>query len=197
MLPGNTISVDIIKLQEKISNSDQVAFRQFFDLFASPLLHFAFVILKHRDVALEVVDDVFIKIWKQRERITEIENIRVYLYRAVKNSALNYLEKKANQLITEPFDFMNIDLQCAINPEDEMISDETMEQINKAVESLPPRCKMVFKLIREDGLKYREVAEILNISENTVDAQMVIAVKRISTKVIQSFDYFPAAQGKK
>ncbi len=192
MLPENTKSVDIIKLQEKISNGDQVAFRQFFDLFASPLLHFAFLILKHKDVALEIVDDVFIKIWKQRERITAIENIRVYLYRAVKNSALNYLEKKANQLVTEPFDFMDIDVRCTINPEDEMIGSEIMAQIHEAIESLPPRCKMAFKLVREDGLKYREVAEILNISENTVDAQMVIAVKRISAKVSASFNNFPA-----
>ena len=193
MLPGNTTRDYIIKLQEKISSGDQIAFRQFFDLFSPPLLHFVFLILKHRDVALEIVDDVFIKIWKQREQITSIENIHVYLYRAVKNSSLNYLQKKANQLITEPFDFLNIDLQCAINPEDEMIGHEIMEQINKAIEDLPPRCKMVFKLVREDGLKYREVAEILNISENTVDAQMVIAVKRISTKVLQSFDYFPVS----
>lgn len=194
MLPENKTRDYIIKLQEKISNGDQIAFRQFFDLFSPPLLHFVFLILKQRDVALEIVDDVFIKIWKQREQITSIENIHVYLYRAVKNSSLNYLEKKANQLITEPFDFMNIDMQCAVNPEDEMISHEIMEQINNAIEDLPPRCKMVFKLVREDGLKYREVAEILNISENTVDAQMVIAVKRISLKVLPSFDFSPSVK---
>ncbi|MEI9806509.1 MAG: sigma-70 family RNA polymerase sigma factor [Bacteroidota bacterium] len=54
-----------------------------------------------------------------------------------------------------------------------------MDRMHQVIETLPPRCKMIFKLIREDGLKYKEVAEILNISVNTIDAQMAIAVKKI------------------
>jgi RNA polymerase sigma-70 factor (ECF subfamily) len=67
------------------------------------------------------------------------------------------------------------------------------------VEDLPSRCKIIFKLVREDGLKYKEVAEVLNVSVNTVDAQMVIAVKRISEKVKMHFDFFagPARLSKK
>jgi RNA polymerase sigma-70 factor (ECF subfamily) len=56
-----------------------------------------------------------------------------------------------------------------------------MDRMQQAVETLPPRCKMIFKLIREDGLKYKEVSEILNISVNTIDVQMAIAVKKICT----------------
>jgi len=55
------------------------------------------------------------------------------------------------------------------------------QRMHKAIDALPPRCKMIFKLIREDGLKYKEVAQILNISVNTIDVQMAIAVKRICT----------------
>jgi RNA polymerase sigma-70 factor (ECF subfamily) len=57
------------------------------------------------------------------------------------------------------------------------------------VEALPPRCKMIFKLVREDGLKYKEIAEILNISINTIDAQMAIAVKRITVAIETQFDF--------
>ena len=64
-----------------------------------------------------------------------------------------------------------------------MITAELFRKIEKAVDELPPRCKMIFKLVRQDGLKYKEVAEILDVSTNTVDAQMVIAVKRISEKL--------------
>ena len=56
-----------------------------------------------------------------------------------------------------------------------------MHRKQKSIDELPPRCKMIFKLVREDGLKYKEVAQILNISVNTIDAQMAIAVKRICT----------------
>ena len=62
-----------------------------------------------------------------------------------------------------------------------MITAEMMDRMHQAIESLPPRCKMIFKLIREDGLKYKEVGDILNISVNTIDAQMAIAVKKICT----------------
>jgi RNA polymerase sigma factor (sigma-70 family) len=62
-----------------------------------------------------------------------------------------------------------------------MITSEMMVRMHQVIETLPPRCKMIFKLIREDGLKYKEVAEILNISVNTIDAQMAIAVKKICT----------------
>jgi RNA polymerase sigma-70 factor (ECF subfamily) len=60
-----------------------------------------------------------------------------------------------------------------------MITAEMMTRMRQAIDSLPPRCKIIFKLIREDGLKYKEVAEILNISVNTIDVQMAIAVKKI------------------
>jgi RNA polymerase sigma-70 factor (family 1) len=181
-------------VQEQIALNNQQAFRQLFDYYAPRLIHFAFVIVRHYEVAVELVDDVFIKIWKRRGEIMRIGNIRVYLYTAVKNTSLNYLAKKAHELVTEPFDFMNIDLREAINPEQETISNEILREINKAIESLPPRCKMIFKLVRQDGLKYREVAVILNVSEKTVDAQMVIAVKRISERVINCFNYFPATR---
>ncbi|MCH5691038.1 hypothetical protein LWM68_46530 [Niabella sp. W65] len=60
------------------------------------------------------------------------------------------------------------------------------------MDELPPKCKIIFKLVREDGLKYKEAAEVLGVSEKTIDAQMVIAVKRIGEAVGRYFDYFPA-----
>ena len=62
-----------------------------------------------------------------------------------------------------------------------MITSEMYNKIQQAVEALPPRCKMIFKLVREDGLKYKEVSDILNIAVNTIDVQMAIAVKKIAT----------------
>ena len=67
-----------------------------------------------------------------------------------------------------------------ITPEDILITAEMYRKLQEAVEALPPRCKMVFKLVREDGLRYKEIAEILNISVNTIDVHMAIAVKRIA-----------------
>jgi RNA polymerase sigma-70 factor (ECF subfamily) len=68
-------------------------------------------------------------------------------------------------------------------PERMLITKEMASQINKAVDALPPKCKLVFKLVREEGLKYREAAEILNISPRTVDTQMTIALKKIACAI--------------
>jgi RNA polymerase sigma factor (sigma-70 family) len=64
-----------------------------------------------------------------------------------------------------------------------LVTAEMMKRMQQAVDNLPPRCKMIFKLVREDGLKHREVAEILNISLNTVDVQMAIAIRKICTEL--------------
>ncbi|HEX6914237.1 MAG TPA: sigma-70 family RNA polymerase sigma factor, partial [Chitinophagaceae bacterium] len=81
---------------------------------------------------------------------------------------------------TAPFDFINIELQPLVEtPYDVLVTREMSGRMQQAIESLPPRCKMIFKLVREDGLQYKEVAGILNISVKTIDAQMAIAVKKI------------------
>lgn len=181
----------------KIAIGNQAAFKQLYDGYSKKLVHFAQAIVKDYDAALEVVDEVFIKVWRNKESITAIVNIRVYLYTAVKNTSLNYISRKAKEVQTEPFDFINIQLSEDISPEQRLITSEIYLKIKAAVNNLPPRCKMIFKLVREDGLKYKEVAAILGITENTVDAQMVIAVHRISEAVKCQFDFFPSRAEKK
>lgn len=175
---------DILSILQGIANNDQQSFRKLFDIFAHRLINFSQAILNNnQNTAQEVVDDVFVKLWKNRLQITDIHNISVYLYTAVKNASLNCLSKKAKEQITDPFDFINIQITTDQTPEQKLITTELLRKIETAMDNLSPRCKMIFKLVREDGLKYKEVAAILNISVNTVDAQMVIAVKRISENI--------------
>src|SRR5262245_37037622 len=102
---------EIRYLQERIATGDERAFRQLFDCFTDRLFRFAFAITKGKDSATEVVDEVFVKIWKQRNGLSQIGFLKTYLYTSVKNASLNYLSRKANEQITEPFDFVDIQLQ--------------------------------------------------------------------------------------
>lgn len=173
----------------RIAAGDQAAFQQIYTGFYKRLYQFALAIVKSRESAEEIVEDVFVSIWQNRTGLSSIRNIRVYLYTAAKNASLNYLARKARASVTEPFDHIHIEL-CAttLTPEQILITTEIHQKIQKAVEALPPRCKMIFKLVREDGLRYKEIAEILNISVNTIDAQMAIAVKRITMAIEAEFD---------
>lgn len=171
----------LLPLLQEVAAGNQSAFKLIYSSFYKRLYQFAFAIVKTKEAAEEIVEDVFVKIWQQRTNLGSIQNLKVYLYTATKNTALNYLSKIARKNITEPFDHISIELeQASVSPEQIMITEEMFKKIRQAVEALPPRCKMIFKLIREDGLKYKEVSEILNISVNTIDAQMAIAVKRIA-----------------
>lgn len=181
-MPANDhdTTVRLKELQARIATNDETAFTQLYLHFGKRLIHFATSLLRSKETAEELTEDVFVKLWANRSHITEIENITVYLYVAVKNKALTSLSLRAKQLVLAPFDFLDTSIdEFAADPYDMMITSEMMDRMHRAVESLPPRCKMIFKLIREDGLKYKEVAEILNISVNTIDVQMAIAVKKI------------------
>lgn len=169
----------LLSVQIRIADGDELAFAELHKMYNKQLLLFAASILRNNESAEEVVEDIFINIWRNKSSVAEIENIVVYLYVAVKNKCLTLLSQKARELVTAPYDFINIQINEPSNPYSQLVSAEMYNKMKAAIENLPPKCKMIFKLIREDGLKYKEVSEILNISVNTIDAQMAIAVKRI------------------
>jgi RNA polymerase sigma-70 factor (family 1) len=178
------------ELLQRVASGDGLAFREIYVHYFKRLYQFAFAIVKSREPAEEIVEDIFVRVWQHREGITAIRNLRVYMYTAAKNASLNYLSQKARQSISEPFDHIHIDFNASTGtPEQILISAEMHRKIASAVEALPPRCKMIFKLVREDELRYREIAEILNISVNTVDAQMAIAIKKIISAIEAEFDF--------
>lgn len=164
----------------RISCDDEAAFAEVYRLYKERLFRFSYSITRCSHSAEETVEDVFINIWCNRKTLPGVRDLTVYLYTAVKNRSLNVLSRKSYALVTAPFEFLNIELQpLSTNPYEILITREMMQQMQHAIDALPARCKMIFKLVREDGLQYKEVAEILNISVKTIDAQMAIAVKRI------------------
>jgi RNA polymerase sigma-70 factor (ECF subfamily) len=188
---------DLLDIQQRAAAGDEEAFKQIYYHFYRKLYLFSLALVKTKEAAEEITEDVFIKIWQQKDKISAIQNLRVYLYIATKNTSLNYLSKKAKDNLTQPFDNINVDLfKSTVTPEELMITAEMYRKIQQQVEALPLRCKMIFKLIREDGLKYKEVSDILNISVNTIDVQMAIAVKKIAVALKPEFDFL-APQSKR
>lgn len=186
----------LLNIQQQIALGNAQAFRALYDLYFQKLWQFAKAIVKTKDSATEVVDEVFVNIWRNKASIQKIENLKVYLYTATRNKALTFLSKQAQQKLFNPFDDANVEIYDELSPDQQMITTEIFHKIHQAVNHLPPKCKIIFKLVREEGLKYKEVAKVLQISENTVDAQMVVAVKKISEAVKVHFNSFPKS-GKK
>jgi len=145
------------------------------------------MITKSRELSEEIVSDVYIGIWRRRENVLKINNLRLYLYVSVKNTSFNYLAQltKAKVVYLEDLDFEP--LQPFSNPEDLLVTKEMNQRLYKAIQNLPPRCRIIFKLVKEDGLSYKEAAELLNLSTGTIDNQLVLAIKKLSKALFYSF----------
>ena len=178
-------------LQSQVAVGDTRAFRQIFDALFSNLTKFSFSFVHSKEAATEIVDELFVQLWVKRDDIMKINDLRVYLYTATKNASLNYISMKAKQIEVEPYENLIVQMTDVVSPEQIMITKEMLQKIKEAVDSLPPRCKLIFKFVREDGLSYSEVAEILGLSIKTIDAQMVIAVSRIRAKLMNVVETTP------
>lgn len=167
-------------LLQKVENGDHNAYREFYEVNYFRLYQFAFSFVHVRESAEEVVNDVFLKLWIKRTTINTIRNIQVYLYVMVKNTSLNYLRDN-NLSVPISIDELCVDhFQLIADPELLITQKELQIQIREAVEQLPARCRLIFKLVKDDGLTYKEVASILDLSVKTIDSQLRIALKKLA-----------------
>ena len=160
---------------------DEAAFGELFKYFYPKLLLFAKAILKNHELAEEAVEDVFLKLWQNRKMLPAINNLNYYLLVAAKHSAIDYLEKMKRQAFFSLDDVEIAFGEIPVDPENKLISAEAIAIIQDIINSLPPKCKLIFRLVKDDGLKYKEVAELLNISIKTVETQMSLAFSKIGT----------------
>jgi RNA polymerase sigma-70 factor (family 1) len=165
------------------SQSDPAAYKRLFLLYHQRLVQFALSITHCRETAEEVVSDVFMKIWSNREGLSKVENFHLYVYVSTRHHALNALARQKRQHMYSLDDSIVEFKSLYYDPEQLMITAEMFRSLHKAVLELPPRCQLIFKLVKEDGLKYREVSELLHISQKTVEAQISIAMRKINKSV--------------
>jgi RNA polymerase sigma-70 factor (ECF subfamily) len=172
---------NINDLQRRIAvYEDEAAYKELFIQLFTSLTRFSTGIVQSKETAEEIVSDVFIKIWNDRARLNEIDDLQLYIYVAVKNNSLRKL-KQVNKKSTVSIDAMNIEMDSLYqNPEEKILSNESLKDIDSAINSLPHRAKLIFKLAKEDRMKYKEIASLLNISVKTVDHQLAIALKKIT-----------------
>ncbi len=186
--PADTNST-IYELQQSFAlSNDTKAFEKLYLFLYKDLHRFAFSIIKSRHIAEEIVSDVFVQLWKKKESVAEINNLRVFLYVAVKNLSLTYLYKAKKQKVCWIEEYAGgTEIQLKSVASDELlIAKEVAEALQKAIRNLPDKCKAIFKLVKEDGLKYAEAASILNLSVKTIENQMGIALKKIAGSLKQN-----------
>lgn len=174
---------EILILQKKMSHlQDEDAYKQLFYHFYPVLLSFCTAILNNKEDAEEVVSEVMLKVWTRGEDLSHVENLTVYLFTAARNKAYDVLRKKKREADTIAIsDNMQEHIIDQNSPEHVYTRGELEQFIGKTIRALPTQSQLVFRLVKEQGLAYKQVTEVLGISLNTAETHMRLALKKIRT----------------
>lgn len=167
---------------EGIRAGEETAFRTLFDRYAEPLLDFAFGFVGDEFVSEDVVQEVFINVWRNRARLNPELSLKAYLYKSVRNQALKVLRHAKVERRAEGY--LQSLYYTTDNPDEEYLHAELTVLLDRTIQELPERCRMVFLMSKYDGLSYQEIAHILDISVNTVKTQMVRAFTAIRRNLL-------------
>ncbi|MBL7963360.1 MAG: RNA polymerase sigma-70 factor [Flavobacteriales bacterium] len=158
-----------------IAAGDRAAFEALFRLHYRALCAFAAGYVKDMDQAEDLVQDLFFRLWLDREKVKVTTSVKAYLYAAVRNRCLNAVKAGGRvRALNEEVEELQ---EAPERSEDEHA--ERIARVQAAIESLPEERRKVFKLSRYEGLKYHEIAERLGISVKTVENQMGSALKTL------------------
>ncbi|GEO20891.1 RNA polymerase sigma factor [Cyclobacterium qasimii] len=171
-----------------VENNDERAFSEFFDHYHTRLINLALLYLPRYDLAEDIVSEVLLKLLQKRESLLAIKNFDGYLFKMVKNKSLNLLKSK-ELLNNIPIDDINDYLiPESTDPEKTLINASLGEKLDSVIQKLPPKRRLVFKMIKDEHMSYREVADILGISERTVEVHLKLALENLRTALKQFYD---------
>lgn len=169
-----------------LRNGDIEAFERVFHCFSDRIYYFALRYIRNQHDAEEIVQEVFLKIWENRNNINEDLSFSGYLFTIARNTIFNQNRKKVNEQAY--FEYVKHALSLASNKtEDDLIFSDIQSMVNKVINELPPQRQLVYKMSREKGLSYREIATELSLSERTVEAHIRLALKTITEVVDMHF----------
>lgn len=170
--------IDEKALFEEVAKGDRDAFRQLFHHYNRLLQPFVRRLTGSPPAAEEVLQEVFLRLWLHRDRLTTIDNPKAYIIRIVNNEAISYLRAQARDnrlraIVDE------LAVEEVPSPEQVIFYRETEMRLNEAIERLPQACKKIYRMSREQYMRIPEIASALDLSHSTVKNQLVKALKTI------------------
>ncbi len=168
------------KTVNKFRNGHNAAFEDIFTSLYTPLCSFADTYLKDRNLAEDIVQEIFITLWHKRKDFINLLSLKTFLYRSVSNKCLNHI--KHEKVINKYQEVQLEKTQSETFYNDHIIEEETHRLIYRAIDELPPSCKEIVYLSLQ-GLKNPEIAEELSISVNTIKTQKALAYKKLRIKL--------------
>lgn len=166
-----------------VARGDEQAFRTLYLHYYNRLFQFAMYYLGSEPASEDVVEDIFFNVWKGREKLTDIPNFRAYIYQSVRNGCYNVLKSGYVSKRTEmPDTILDVSLPDE-NPFDALAVKELGGAIAQAVNNLPEKCRMVFKMFKEDGMSQQEIADVMGVQLSAVQRHLYLAKQKIKEAI--------------
>jgi RNA polymerase sigma-70 factor (ECF subfamily) len=181
---NNKTDFELIK---KIQSGNKPSFKVLFDKYYTQMTKTAYLIVKDKDIAEEIVQEFFIKFWIKRQEININSSVKSYLFQSIRFRSLNYYrDNKRNNI--ESLEI--IEINGSINNQiDDYDYDIVMKKLSTAIDTLPEKCKRIFLMSRKENLTYKQIAKKLELSQKTVENQMGIALKKLREKLKPMLQY--------
>jgi RNA polymerase sigma-70 factor (ECF subfamily) len=173
----------------RLKEGDEEAFPSLFYMFKDKLYGFLLGLAASHEIAEDMVQDVFMRIWQKRAEFAHVENLNGYIFRIAQNHAIDQMRKTANDIILFNSEYVDQPDTSTPNPIDLLMDKELSVAINEAIERLTPQQKKVFTYHRIDGLPHEEIARKMKLSISTVQNHMQRAL--VSVKAYLE-EHYPA-----
>ena len=173
-----------IEIAERIRKGDIEQFESLFRSSYVSLVKYARTLIKDQDTAEEIVQDLFVRLWQEKEKIKIESSLSGYLFRSVHNRCLHYIGHR--KVVERHADEMSARTPDATEDPSEILHYKDLQtRIERILERLPERCSTIFCMSRFEGLKYSEIAEKLSVSVKTVEASMGRALKEFRKELAE------------
>jgi len=176
------------ELLQLSTEGDEKAFAEIFHRYKFKLYGFIYRLTQSQEMAEDIVQETFLRLWKNRDQLSNIEHLSSYIFRMAQNQAMTSFKRMAmetmiiRQLLTGEKEF------APSTPESELALKEMEALFRKAIDNLPPQQKKVYLLSREEGLKHEEIAERLQISRGTVKNHMIQLLRTLRSQLEKNLD---------
>ncbi|KAB7529414.1 RNA polymerase sigma-70 factor [Flagellimonas olearia] len=169
-------------LLNRLRNNDENALTELYNRYWNPVYLYTYNVLRDKEVCKDIVQDLFMDLWKRREKLHVTSTFKSYLFSSARYQIFAQIRKKEKSLGSHLFE--NLDQRLHYNsPESEYLYQELVQRISTTVESLPQKCREVYTLSREEQLSHAEISQFLDISTKTVENHITKALKVLRSSV--------------
>ena len=188
MTTNENLPKDEIELIESIKNGNQESWDHIVELYYQPLFGFIMSMVREKESAEELVQDVFVNFWAKRDRINITSSLKAYLYRAARNHTLNFIKRRNFELNYQRSLVGRVTIQHN-DTEQAFHFSELEQKLYASIEALPEKRREIFRLSRFEDLTYKEISVALDIPVRQVHYQIGLALKELRTKLQGLVDY--------